>query len=150
MSGDPRHMEKPAQSRIKPENDWNKEAPQRGIRLDLDQLMEDNPALATAKLKHSLKMNSETGCASKRKKLEKIGPHQPDAMEAYDEIRRGYDFIKLVRKKDLIKSQGCPPLARSARSIRWRKRELFLDAFAKIKENFVKVSSVPLALPSAG
>jgi chromosome segregation protein len=58
------------------------------------------------------------------------------AMEAYDEIKIRYDFIT-SQKDDLI--QAKVSLLSTISEIDLVARETFLDAFGKIKENFVRV-----------
>lgn len=103
--------------------------------LDLDQLMEENPALdpefadfAEEELRELVRRQKE--------RLEKIGPINPMAMEAYDEIKIRYDFIT-TQKDDLIRAKES--LLTTISEIDTVAKETFLEAFAKIKENFVKV-----------
>lgn len=109
--------------------------------LDLDQLMEENPNLdpefidfAESELRDLVRKQKE--------RLEKIGPINPMAMEAYDEIKVRYDFIT-GQKADLVKAKES--LLSTISEIDQVAKDTFLDAFGKIKENFVKVfrSSLP-------
>lgn len=103
--------------------------------IDLDQLMEENPTLdpefadfAEEELRDLVRKQKE--------RLEKIGPINPMAMEAYDEIKIRYDFIT-GQKADLVKAKES--LLTTISEIDQVAKETFLDAFGKIKENFVKV-----------
>ena len=103
--------------------------------LDLDQLMEENPNLdpefadfAEEELRDLVRKQKE--------RLEKIGPINPMAMEAYDEIKIRFDFIT-GQKADLVKAKES--LLSTISEIDLVAKETFLDAFGKIKENFVKV-----------
>ncbi|WP_057936481.1 chromosome segregation protein SMC [Algoriphagus resistens] len=103
--------------------------------LNLDELMEENSEIdeefrefAEEKLRELVSRQKE--------KLDKIGPINPMAMEAYDEIKVRYDFIT-SQKEDLIKAKES--LLTTIKEIDLVARETFLDAFAKIKENFIKV-----------
>ncbi len=103
--------------------------------LDLDRLMEENPELdvefgnfSEAELRELVKKQKE--------RLEKIGPINPMAMEAYDEIKIRYDFIT-AQKEDLIKAKES--LLTTISEIDQVAKNTFMEAFAKIKENFVKV-----------
>lgn len=103
--------------------------------LDLDELMEENPALdpefadfAEEELRDLVRKQKE--------RLEKIGPINPMAMEAYDEIKIRYDFIT-GQKADLVKAKES--LLTTISEIDQVAKDTFLDAFGKIKENFVKV-----------
>ncbi|MDO8965746.1 chromosome segregation protein SMC [Algoriphagus sp.] len=103
--------------------------------LDLDSLMEENPNLdpefadfAEEELRELVRKQKE--------RLEKIGPINPMAMEAYDEIKVRYDFIT-SQKADLFNAKQS--LLTTISEIDQVARETFLDAFGKIKENFIKV-----------
>lgn len=103
--------------------------------LDLDQLMEENPNLdpefidfAESELRDLVRKQKE--------RLEKIGPINPMAMEAYDEIKARYDFIT-GQKADLVKAKES--LLSTISEIDQVAKDTFLEAFGKIKENFVKV-----------
>ncbi len=69
-------------------------------------------------------------------RLEKIGPINPMAMEAYNEIKQRHEFI-IEQKDDLIKAKES--LLSTITEIDQVAREAFLDSFYKIKENFIKV-----------
>lgn len=71
-----------------------------------------------------------------KKKLENIGPINPMAMEAYNEIQERHVFIT-GQKEDLIKAKES--LMSTIGEIDKVARETFMDAFEKIKENFIKV-----------
>ncbi len=71
-----------------------------------------------------------------KQKLEKMGPINPMAMEAYDEIRERHEFIS-TQKEDLIKAKES--LLTTIEEIDLVARETFLEAFEKIKENFIMV-----------
>jgi chromosome segregation protein len=58
------------------------------------------------------------------------------AMEAYDEIKVRFDFIS-TQKEDLIKAKES--LLSTILEIDQVAKDTFLDAFDKIKENFIKV-----------
>ena len=68
--------------------------------------------------------------------LERIGPVNPMAMEAYDEIKERYTFIT-DQKNDLVRAKES--LLSTIEEIDLVARETFLQSFEKIKENFVKV-----------
>lgn len=72
----------------------------------------------------------------KRDKLERMGPINPMAMEAYDEIKERHTFIS-EQKADLEEAKGS--LLQTIDEIDTVARETFLSAFAQIKENFIKV-----------
>lgn len=68
--------------------------------------------------------------------LDKVGPINPMAMEAYDEIKVRHDFIT-EQKTDLEKAKES--LMTTIGEIDLVAKETFLRAFNKIKENFIKV-----------
>ncbi len=68
--------------------------------------------------------------------LEKIGPINPMAMEAYDEIKERHVFIT-EQKSDLEKAKES--LLTTIDEIDLVAKETFLQAFNKIKENFIRV-----------
>lgn len=68
--------------------------------------------------------------------LERIGPINPMAMEAYDEIKERHTFIT-DQKNDLIRAKDS--LLTTIDEIDLVARETFLQSFEKIKENFVRV-----------
>jgi chromosome segregation protein len=103
--------------------------------LDLDQLMEENPDLDPEFVEFHEDDLREL-VRKQKDKLEKIGPINPMAMEAYDEIKVRYDFIT-TQKEDLIKAKES--LLNTIKEIDQVAKETFLDAFEKIKENFIKV-----------
>ncbi len=68
--------------------------------------------------------------------LERIGPVNPMAMEAYEEIKDRHTFIT-EQRDDLIKAKES--LLTTIEEIDLVAKETFLQAFEKIKENFVRV-----------
>ncbi len=103
--------------------------------LDLDQLMEENPEL-DADFRDFAENQLRELVSKQKEKLDKIGPINPMAMEAYDEIKVRYDFIN-SQKEDLIKAKES--LLSTIKEIDQVAKDTFLDAFGKIKENFIKV-----------
>jgi len=65
-----------------------------------------------------------------------MGPINPMAMEAYQEIKERHDFI-INQKDDLIKAKES--LMTTIAEIDEVARVTFMEAFDKIKENFIKV-----------
>ena len=103
--------------------------------LDLDQVMAENPALDPVFADFKEEELREL-VRKQKERLDKIGPINPMAMEAYDEIKIRYDFIS-NQKEDLAKAKLS--LLSTISEIDLVAKETFLDAFGKIKENFVKV-----------
>ncbi|MEM6841865.1 MAG: chromosome segregation protein SMC [Bacteroidota bacterium] len=71
-----------------------------------------------------------------KERIRKIGPINPMAMEAYDEIKQRYDFIS-SEKDDLLQAKDS--LMTTIGEIDTVARETFMDAFEKIRENFIRV-----------
>jgi chromosome segregation protein len=69
-------------------------------------------------------------------RIDNIGPINPMAMEAFEEIKERYDFI-IKEKDDLIKAKES--LISTIGEIDAVARETFIDAFEKIRANFIKV-----------
>jgi len=71
-----------------------------------------------------------------KSKLDKIGPINPMAMEAYQEIKERYDFIT-GQKQDLLNAKES--LMTTIDEIDLVAKQTFLDSFENIKANFVMV-----------
>ena len=71
-----------------------------------------------------------------REKIERIGPINPMAMEAYEEIKERHTFIS-TQREDLINAKQA--LVETMEQLDDAARIAFLDAFEKIKTNFVRV-----------
>jgi chromosome segregation protein len=71
-----------------------------------------------------------------REKIDTIGPINPMAMEAYNEIKQRNDFI-LAQKEDLAKAKES--LFNTISEIEDVASKTFMEAFEKIKEHFIRV-----------
>ncbi len=71
-----------------------------------------------------------------KRKIEQIGPINPMAMEAYNEIKERNDFI-IEQREDLFKAKDS--LLSTIEEIDGVAKETFLEAYEKIKVNFIKV-----------
>lgn len=71
-----------------------------------------------------------------RLRIENMGPINPMAMEAFDEIKERHTFIT-EQKSDLINAKES--LLATIAEIDEVAKETFMDAFDKIKTNFIKV-----------
>ncbi len=71
-----------------------------------------------------------------REKLDNMGPINPMAMEAYNEIKQRNDFIN-AQKEDLLKAKES--LFSTISEIEGVASETFMAAFRQIKEHFVRV-----------
>ncbi len=103
--------------------------------IDLETLMAENP-LVDAEFEDFKESDLKELVQKQKERLDRIGPINPMAMEAYDEIKIRYDFIS-NQKEDLIKAKES--LLATISEIDLVAKETFLDAFGKIKENFVRV-----------
>lgn len=103
--------------------------------IDLEKLMEENPEVSEAFLEIS-EADLRQLVSKNRERLEKIGPINPMAMEAYDEIKERHTFIT-AQRDDLLVAKAS--LVETIEEIEQVAQETFLNAFAAIKENFIKV-----------
>jgi chromosome segregation protein len=71
-----------------------------------------------------------------RDRLDNMGPINPMAMEAYNEIKERNDFI-LAQKDDLLKAKES--LLSTITEIEGVASQSFMDAFNQIKEHFIRV-----------
>ncbi len=71
-----------------------------------------------------------------REKLDSLGPINPMAMEAYNEIKERNDFI-ITQKDDLVKAKES--LFNTISEIEGVASQTFMEAFGKIKEHFISV-----------
>ena len=71
-----------------------------------------------------------------REKLDNMGPINPMAMEAYNEIKERNDFIN-AQKDDLVKAKES--LFNTINEIEGVASQTFMEAFTKIKEHFITV-----------
>jgi chromosome segregation protein len=71
-----------------------------------------------------------------KERIDNIGPINPMAMEAYNEIKQRNDFI-LTQKEDLIKAKES--LFSTISEIEEVASKTFMEAFDKIKEHFIRV-----------
>lgn len=100
--------------------------------IDLDVLLKE--ATDTISVLSVTELNEEV--LKLRDRLEKMGPINPMAMDAYEEIKTRHDFIT-EQKDDLIKAKES--LVQTINEIDVVAKETFLKAFAEIKANFIKV-----------
>lgn len=101
------------------------------FKIDIDQLTfekEDDRELNEDELIEKVKKCKE--------RLEKIGPINPMAMEAYNEIKQRHEFIT-SQKQDLLNAKES--LLTTIDEIDLVAKQTFLDAFHKIKDNFIRV-----------
>ncbi len=71
-----------------------------------------------------------------KKRLENFGEINPMALEAFEEMKKRYDFI-VAQKKDLEDAKNS--LMDTIKEIEATAKTQFMDAFTKVRESFVKV-----------
>ena len=100
--------------------------------IDLDELLKETPTETDAVQEDELRLK----VTRLKDRIDSMGPINPMAMEAYDEIKERNDFI-ISQKDDLIKAKES--LLTTIIEIDEVAKVTFLEAYEKIKENFVKV-----------
>lgn len=71
-----------------------------------------------------------------KKRLENLGEVNPTAIEAYQEMKKRYDFI-LEQKNDLVNAKDC--LLKTIEEVETTANQKFLETFDQVRENFQKV-----------
>ncbi|MDW8273784.1 MAG: chromosome segregation protein SMC, partial [Chitinophagales bacterium] len=98
--------------------------------IDINEILNAEPDTNTTR------HEAEEEVARIKKRLENFGEINPMAIEAYEEIKARYDFI-VSQKKDLEAAKNS--LMDTIQEIEHTAKERFTEAFAKIRENFIKV-----------
>lgn len=78
----------------------------------------------------------EQKVAKIKNKIANFGEINPMAVEAFDEIKQRYDFI-IEQKQDLLKAKDV--LEKTIKEIDETAKEQFMEAFLKVRENFITV-----------
>ncbi|PIB34816.1 chromosome segregation protein SMC [Reichenbachiella sp. 5M10] len=108
------------------------------FKVDIDQLLINNDE-ENEKNKEINELNEEDlkdKVEKFKNKLENMGPINPMAMEAYEEIKERYDFIT-AQREDLIKAKDS--LLSTINEINEVAQVTFIEAFENIKTNFIRV-----------
>ncbi|MDB5208083.1 MAG: smc, partial [Flavisolibacter sp.] len=71
-----------------------------------------------------------------KKRLENLGEVNPTAIEAFDEMKKRYDFI-VEQKNDLVDAKQS--LMQTIAEVETTANQKFLETFNRVRENFVKV-----------
>ena len=71
-----------------------------------------------------------------KKRLENLGEVNPTAIEAFQEMKKRYDFI-LEQKNDLVSAKDS--LLQTIQEVEATANQAFLETFNKVRENFQKV-----------
>lgn len=101
------------------------------FKVNLDEIMaSEQPAPEMSK------EDAENKTAKLKQQLDTYGEINPLAIEAYKEIKERYDFI-CAQREDLLTAKKS--LLQTIKEIEQTATEKFLDAFHKIRENFIMV-----------
>ena len=100
------------------------------FRIDLDEIL-DQPRTTDVPLE-DLQATSDR----MKKRLENIGEVNPTAIEAYQEMKKRYEFI-LEQKNDLVSAKDS--LLQTIQEVEATANQQFLDTFNQVRENFQKV-----------
>ncbi|QEC65930.1 chromosome segregation protein SMC [Panacibacter ginsenosidivorans] len=100
------------------------------FKIELDSII-DQPRLTDTPLE-DLQSTSDR----MRKRLENIGEVNPTAIEAFQEMKKRYEFI-LEQKNDLVDAKES--LLQTIQEVEATANQQFLDTFNKVRENFQKV-----------
>lgn len=104
------------------------------FKVDLDEVLGAQTQEEQEELPDEEKLRNEV--TKIRDRMENMGPINPMAMEAYNEIKERNDFI-ITQKDDLLKAKES--LFNTISEIEEVASKTFMDAFQKIKEHFVEV-----------
>ncbi|MGN6417243.1 MAG: chromosome segregation protein SMC [Pseudobacter sp.] len=100
------------------------------FRIDLDEII-DQPRtteIPTEELQEK--------CDRMKKRLENLGEVNPTAIEAFQEMKKRYEFI-LEQKNDLVTAKDS--LMQTIQEVEATANQQFLDTFNQVRENFQKV-----------
>ncbi|PHX74759.1 MAG: chromosome segregation protein SMC [Chitinophagaceae bacterium] len=100
------------------------------FKVDIDQIL-DEPR-QTEETLEQLQMD----CDRMKKRLENIGEVNPTAIEAFQEMKKRYDFI-LEQKNDLVDAKNS--LAQTIQEVEATANQKFLTTFNQVRENFQRV-----------
>ncbi|MEQ9290125.1 MAG: chromosome segregation protein SMC [Cyclobacteriaceae bacterium] len=108
--------------------------------VNIDSLLEEKEEETDNKAVSEAKQLSEDELRDKvdklKNRMENMGPINPMAMEAYEEIKQRHDFIT-TQKEDLVKAKES--LLTTIAEIDTVAKDTFMNAFEKIKVNFINV-----------
>ena len=102
--------------------------------VDLEQIMTEDTAESELSSLDEAALTEEV--IAYKDKIERIGPINPMAMEAYDEIKERHTFIT-TQKDDLLNAKES--LMTTIGEIDMVAKTTFLDSYQKIKHNFINV-----------
>lgn len=100
------------------------------FKVNLDEILDEQRTSA-------LPVDELQGSAERlKKRLENMGEINPTAIEAYQEMKKRYEFI-LEQKNDLVSAKES--LMATIQEVESTANQKFLDTFNQVKENFVRV-----------
>ncbi|ACU62156.1 chromosome segregation protein SMC [Chitinophaga pinensis] len=100
------------------------------FKVNLDEIIDEQRSSA-------LPVDELQGSAERlKKRLENMGEINPTAIEAYQEMKKRYEFI-LEQKTDLVTAKES--LMATIQEVEATANQKFLDTFNQVKENFVRV-----------
>jgi len=107
-----------------------KERLQIEFKVDIDEVLKDerNSELTVEEL--------QTISDKMKKRMENLGEVNPTAIEAYQEMKKRYEFI-IEQKNDLVDAKDS--LLQTIQEVEAKANQQFLDTFNKVRENFQKV-----------
>lgn len=100
------------------------------FKIELDDIIDEPRSTATPL--EDLQSSSDR----MRKRIENIGEVNPTAIEAYQEMKKRYEFI-LEQKNDLVSAKES--LLQTIQEVEATANQQFLDTFNQVRENFQKV-----------
>ncbi|MCO5236551.1 MAG: chromosome segregation protein SMC [Chitinophagaceae bacterium] len=100
------------------------------FKVDLDKILDEprNTQTALEDLQNS--------CDRMKKRLENMGEVNPTAIEAFQEMKKRYEFI-LEQKNDLVTAKDS--LLQTIQEVEATANQKFLETFNKVRDNFQKV-----------
>lgn len=100
------------------------------FKVNLDEILDEQRTSA-------LPVDELQGSAERlKKRLENMGEINPTAIEAYQEMKKRYEFI-LEQKNDLVSAKES--LMATIQEVESTANQKFLDTFNQVKENFARV-----------
>jgi chromosome segregation protein len=100
------------------------------FRINLDDIL-DQPRTGETSVEEL-----QEKCDRMKKRLENLGEVNPTAIEAFQEMKKRYEFI-LEQKNDLVSAKDS--LLQTIQEVEATANQQFLDTFNKVRENFQKV-----------
>lgn len=100
------------------------------FRIDLDEII-DQPRTTETPTEEL-----QEKCDRMKKRLENLGEVNPTAIEAFQEMKKRYEFI-LEQKNDLVTAKDS--LMQTIQEVEATANQQFLDTFNQVRENFQKV-----------